>query len=277
MVNPIMTNMTIIREGHYISKSSSGSGSSSGLGDSKEVIRIKQARNPQNGKMEWADVSNPDARGNFKFYRDDQIINDFEYLEGQQASEDIPYSDSASSIYNEKPNIGDLSTLTRPSVTHSTESNDDQDTPVIIKESTNDVSHNASNNVVKEVVKEVVREVKEPLEKSILNKCRIDDKQHITINFDIELGYNLKKLSDLIQTLDLDTNKIINMMSDEINISMSLAKSKIIEELIKGVKINHPSSENKNKLNKDIVVLSTIKDDEIKSDLESINSFLKTI
>lgn len=273
----------LIREGHYISKSSSMSSDS----DSKEVIRIKQARNPLNGKMEWADVSNPDVRGNFKFYRDDQIINDFIYLEGQQASDTIAYHDVSQTEYPKFDNIGDLSSVSRPEIVET------------ITENTK--TQPDTKETVREVVKEVVREVKEPLEKSVLQKCKTDKKHIISITLDIELGYNIPKLSNIIQTLELDTNKIINMMSNEIDVSMSLAKSKIMEELIKGnsntkepkessnektepITVNqeaiHPSPESEKPLilNKEKPINGKpINDDFIRDELASINAYLKSI
>ena len=274
----------LIREGHYISKSSSMSSDS----DSKEVIRIKQARNPLNGKMEWADVSNPDVRGNFKFYRDDQIINDFIYLEGQQASDTIAYHDVSQMEYPKFDNIGDLSSVSRPEISET------------ITENTK--TQPDTKETVREVVKEVVREVKEPLEKSVLQKCRTDKKHIISITLDIELGYNIPKLSNLIQTLELDTNKIINMMSNEIDVSMSLAKSKIMEELIRGKSdlsievetvenlnivdnttdnstaesnIIHPSPDSEKPLN--LNKETNANDDFIRDELASINAYLRTI
>ena len=287
----------LIREGHYISKSSSMSSDS----DSKEVIRIKQARNPLNGKMEWADVSNPDVRGNFKFYRDDQIINDFIYLEGQQASDTIAYHDVSQVEYPKFDNIGDLSSISRPEIIPENVSED-------ISENTK--TQPDTKETVREVVKEVVREVKEPLEKSVLQKCRTDKKHIISITLDIELGYNIPKLSNLIQTLELDTNKIINMMSNEIDVSMSLAKSKIMEELIRGKSdlshpdpsiddnkvetvenlntidnttdnstaesnIIHPSPDSEKPLN--LNKETNANDDFIRDELASINAYLKTI
>ena len=224
--------MRSVREGHYISKDTASS-------DSKQVIRIKRALNPQNNRMEWADVSNPDIGGGFKFYSDDRILSDFEYID-TYSDDTNSYGDSVNSgdvsSYAPFTNIGDLSSLRRPvDVDVDVESEVVSDNKTKSEVVGQDVDQHGVKEVVREVVREVVHQV--PLEDTILDRCRVNDPMSLTLELRLDIGFDIPKLANLINQLELDTVKIVDVIYKGIDVGSS------IRSAIHGVIMNNiPSS-----------------------------------